>query len=130
MKIWADENLRPTKIKGHLWNLFKREVINSLSTCVQKFTVLLWVKIEIGKKKQVFSLKEIFWKKYQRFNKDKKIFSKWFLNFFIDILNILHSVWYTCRIQPSDYDLFFLYHMISISHVWVSNPIIWMITSV
>ena len=44
----GDENLRPTKIKGHLKNLFKREVTNFLST----------------KKKQekVFSLREIFWK--------------------------------------------------------------------
>ena len=42
----GDENLRPTKIKGHLKNLFKREVTNFLST----------------KKKQekVFSLREIF----------------------------------------------------------------------
>ena len=46
----GDENLRPTKIKGHLKNLFKREVTNFLSTCVQKFTVLLYVKFESGKK--------------------------------------------------------------------------------
>ena len=50
----------------------------------------------------------IFWKKYQQFNQDKKLFSKWILEFFIDIVSILHSFWYTCRIEPSDYHLIFL----------------------
>ena len=49
-KIWTDKSLRPTKIKDHFKNLFKREVINFLSTCVQKFAVLIWVKFESGKK--------------------------------------------------------------------------------
>ena len=33
-KFKTDENLGMTKIKGYLWNLFKKEVINFLSTCV------------------------------------------------------------------------------------------------
>ena len=37
----------------------------------------IWVKFQSGKKQeQVFSLKEIFEKKYQQFNKGKKQFSK------------------------------------------------------
>ena len=31
--------------------MFKREVINFLPTCVQRFTMLIWVKFESGKKK-------------------------------------------------------------------------------
>ena len=48
-KIWADENLRPKKIKVRLSNLCKREVTNFLSKCVQKFTVPIWVKFESEK---------------------------------------------------------------------------------
>ena len=60
-KIWAEENLRLTRIKGHLQNLFKREVMNFLSTCVRKLTLLIWVKFESGKKQaNAFCLKEIF----------------------------------------------------------------------
>ena len=63
-KIWADQNLRPTKIKGHFKNLFKREVINFLSTFVQKFTVLIWVKFEVERKQHDSDeKKEKTWKK-------------------------------------------------------------------
>ena len=33
-----------------MYNLLEREVINFLSTCVQKFTLFIWVKFESGKK--------------------------------------------------------------------------------
>ena len=63
-KIWADENLMPTKIKGHFINLLKREVTNFLSICTQKFTVFIWVKFKSGKKsKKSFFLKRDILKK-------------------------------------------------------------------
>ena len=41
--------------------------MNFLLTCVKKFTVLIWVKFESGKKQEkVFSLKEIFRKKEKK----------------------------------------------------------------
>ena len=49
-----------------------------------------------------------------QFNKDKKLFSKWIVSFFLDDLSILQSSQYTCRIEPSDYFSFsfitWLYH--------------------
>ena len=118
-KIWADENLMPTKIKGHFINLLKREVTNFLSICTQKFTVFIWVKFKSGKKsKKSFFLKRDILKKKKQFSKDKKLFPKWILNSFRDILSILHSFRYTCRIEPSDYHLFFLYHII----IPIKNP--------
>ena len=105
---------------GYLQNLLKREVTNFLSTCVQKFTVLIWVNLESGKKtrKNFFFKRDILKKKRQQFNKDQKLHSKWILNFLTDILSILRTFQYTCRIEPSDYHLFFLYHMI----IPINNP--------
>ena len=57
-------------------------------------------------------------KKYWQFNKCKKLFSTWMLNFFIDILSILHSFRHTCRVEPFDYHLFSLYHLI----IPINNP--------
>ena len=97
-----------------------------LSTCAHKFTVLIRVIFESRKKTKNFLFKRDILKKNKtkktkknyQFNKDKRLFSKWILCFFIDILSTLHSFRYTSRIEPSDYHLFFLYHII----IPINNP--------
>ena len=45
MKIWANKNLKQTKIKGHdICKIYLKVyyIINFLSKCVPKFTVLIW----------------------------------------------------------------------------------------
>ena len=88
-----------------MWNLFKREVIIFLKTCVQKFTVFIWLKFESGKKnkKRFFFKRDILKKNTNKLTRIKN-------SFFTDTLRILHRFRYTFRIEPSGYHLFFLYH--------------------
>ena len=49
--FWAGENLKPTKIKDHLYNLFERAVINFQCQHVSKNLQWLFRLFESGKKK-------------------------------------------------------------------------------
>ena len=118
-KIWADENLMPTKIKGHFINLLKREVTNFLSICTQKFTVFIWVKFKSGKKsKKSFFLKRDILKKKNNLARIKN----YSLNGF-SIVSEISSAFCTAsdipaELNPLTYHLFFLYHII----IPIKNP--------
>ena len=51
--FWAGENLKPTKIKDHLYNLFERAVINFQCQHVSKNLQWLFRLFESGKKNMI-----------------------------------------------------------------------------
>ena len=51
--FWAGENLKPTKIKDHLYNLFERAVINFQCQHVSRNLQWLFRLFESGKKNMI-----------------------------------------------------------------------------